>query len=1159
MLNPAARPSPSALALASGVVALCLVLPRIAPAEPPVSGVRVPQRLTAGSSDDFLGSLTADGKQVVFVSNRNATVQVFRQPRTGGAPELIVDDEADVSFPRLSPDGTQVLYISTREDASGDACLRPSGGGPRRCLTGPASAEVQAFWYPDGKAVGVVTRKGLAGNMALRRIPLSGGAGEEIHPGNLSSPALSPDGRWLVWVPVERGSDKVGVAFSMHVGHGLRLRRGDSGEETDLRLDLPGVTGFPAFSFDGKWLYFTQYLSDTNGDGRIDGDDHSVLFQVAFNGKSDQPIAGASPRQLTTARWNCQYPSPARDRLLMTCHYDGSLDVYEMPLDGAVPAKWSAAKLGEALDASRDRWEQLMLIDHLRVATPDAHDRLLLHKRSISLHMGRAELASAAFYAELLASAKAADATDRGQAAIAKELIQHRLEEQRLNRGQLNDSFIAEQRARLQRLRRLGKTAPPAVRELATVAAVEILDVIGAEGEAIKALATVDPTRVKDRFVLEIYGDRPLRLLREMDLRTELQEAMAALAQHFSFGVTERLRWSEVLLTEVLRGVAKTARAALVADWQKRLQLDSEAAFVFELEGLLLPLRAENRKEVLAAVFKLYRQHNHLPERRVLVSAAVRRAAETDSATMLYTFATAWGSWVSRSHVERDAAVALYRQVVLERGYVRMQEKRWLDAHGSFFGLTMVTDDLEAWVGLLEAALKAGRKGELEKARRKYAKRPDHPVLHFVEAYALLGTLKQSGDDRSAIYDAADVHLAIAARGLPRDPAVHHLRGHVAHLRFLAGLDKAAAFAAHAHYAMALDLARDNARYRAAALQAMGLLQGAVGNHWLALEALNERARLPFLSPIAELSVGLARSRSLFHVGRPAEAAQLARQTYELAVRTKDARRWIPLTLDRAALYSHMAGEHKRGAALYRTLVPMLGAGGAAAARPANQLRAALMEGASQLADGQAKDALVALKRAETLLAGVSDAGLRAGVRPYEHALELSQLDYRLLIHGLRAQAQIASGQHGAAGKTLEQRRDALAARLQQGGEDNTLLQLASVELQLATVAGQARDNVGAARHLEAGLAHAQRFAERTGTNVPPERLALIRAYAELNLYGKVPRNQMRRDLVAELSQIYGFLCDKPNPARAAERFVFAIYLTTLGEAATTNNAKETP
>ncbi len=1115
------------------------------------SGLRRPERLTAGASDEFLGSLSPDGKALVYISNRNATAQVFRQAMGGGTPKLIVDDEADVSFPRLSPDGGRLLYISTREDAAGDLCIRPATGGRRRCLTGLGSAEVQAFWYPDSRSIGVVTRRGLDGSLELRKLPASGGDGVRVHAGNISSPALSPDGRWLAWVPIERATAKVGVAFSMRVGKGLRLRREGQDKEQEIHFDLPGVTGMPAFSSDSRWLFFSQYLSDTNFDGRIDGDDHSVLFRVRFQGRRDQPVKGARPSQLTSAHWNCQYPMPARDRLILTCHYDGSLDVYELPLDGAIPAGWKAKKLQEALDMSRDRWEQLMLLEHLGGAEKDARRRLNIWRDAARLHLSLRELASASFFVQRVSQHAKASAADRGWAAIVTELIAHRREERRLNRGQLNDRFIDDQWARLRRIRKTARRAHADVKALAILATVEILDLIGAEAQALKRLKRFDPKTVKDRFVLHLWADQPLRLLRDLGDREPVLKAHVVLAQHHAFTGAERLHFSEVLVDEILRGTRVADRPALIARWRKGLELDSEAAFRLQLEAELLRLRPKTRKAVQKAVYKLYRQHNHLPERRALVSAAVRRASETDSAKMLYTFANAWGSWVPRNHVERDKAVALYRQVVLERGYVRQEQKNWPHAFGSFFGLTIVTEDLEAWIGVIESAARAGRKGELEKVRKRYKKKPDHPVLRFVEAWTLvrqLPGLKDIGDRRS-IYDEAEAHLVVAVRGLPRDPAVHHVRGYIAHQRFLDGIDRSAAFAAHAHYAMALDLANGNARFQAATLHAMGLLQAAVGNHWIALESFDARAALPFLSPVTELSLLLARARSLFHVGRAARAARTARDAYKLARKAKQTRKWVALTLDRAALYSHSAGEHRRGATLYRLLVPMLGKTGAVASRPANQLRAAVMEGAANLAGGEADKALVALKRADVVLGRVDDDALRVGVRAYERALELTRLDYRVTIDGLRAQAMTRLGRDDGARKALEQRRADLVKRLAEGNVDDVRVQLAAVEMQLASLAMRAAKKLNAARHLEAGLAHAQDFEKRTGTMAPPVRLALIRAYAELHLYGKVPLTSLRRDLPGELGRLYGFLCDKPDPKRSAERFVFAIYLALLKDA----------
>jgi hypothetical protein len=243
------------LALAAGLFALATsglafgAAPAVAP------GLRTPARLTAGGADEFLGSLSPDGRTLYFISNRNATAQIFAQELAGGTPRLLFEEGADAAFPRVSPDGRSLAYISTRDDATGDVCVRslPSAEGPtavgeRRCLTGAATAEALVFWYPDGHALGVVLRQGMHGDLQLRRLEVNtavGDLGSVVVAQGVSSPALHPGGRWLVFVPVERASAAVGIAFAMRPAKGLRLIR-LGGQATEVAMDLPGVTGFPA-------------------------------------------------------------------------------------------------------------------------------------------------------------------------------------------------------------------------------------------------------------------------------------------------------------------------------------------------------------------------------------------------------------------------------------------------------------------------------------------------------------------------------------------------------------------------------------------------------------------------------------------------------------------------------------------------------------------------------------------------------------------------------------------------------------------------------------------------------------------------------------------------------------------------------------------------
>ena len=61
-----------------------------------------------------------------------------------------------------------------------------------------------------------------------RRAPLTA---RTLFERNLTSPAVSPDGRWLVYVPVERYAERVGPGFAARAAERLEA----------VRLDRPTI------------------------------------------------------------------------------------------------------------------------------------------------------------------------------------------------------------------------------------------------------------------------------------------------------------------------------------------------------------------------------------------------------------------------------------------------------------------------------------------------------------------------------------------------------------------------------------------------------------------------------------------------------------------------------------------------------------------------------------------------------------------------------------------------------------------------------------------------------------------------------------------------------------------------------------------------------
>ncbi len=1116
-----------------------------AAAADPVAGLRTPARLTAGSSDEFLGSASPDVATLYFVSNRNATAQVFAQP-AGGTPALLFDEGADTSFPRVSPDGRTLAYLSTRTDANGDVCLRTLPDGDRRCLTGPQTAETTAFWFPDGRSLGVVERAGMHADLELHRIDLQGrDQGRVIAETGVLSPALHPEGQWLVWVPVERASQEVGIAFAMRPAQHLRLARLGQGGHTDVGFALPGVTGFPAFGADGRFLYFSQNLSDTNQDGRIDGHDHSVLFRVRFDAAAADPLAGAAPEQLTSAHWNCQYPAPSRDALLMTCEVEGSLDIYRLPLDGALSAGWTETKLHEVLDVTRNPWEQLMVLSHLLTHAAALPDQLRVIRTMVRVQLQLGELASADFYARRAAQLAPGDAAIAGWSAVVLELVEHRTEERALAGGTLDDRFLAAQRDRIRRLGQWAKKVA-AVRDLAKLAQVEVLDVMGEEERAVVLLATVPLTQVTDDFTLFAYADKGLYLLRALGRTDELLAGLAQLAEHPVLEGGERLDFAERFVAELGAGVGLQELQRRVAAWLPKAQREGELEFRLTLESLLVTLEKANQETVRAALFALYKHHDQPERRRALVAATSRRAAQTDCADLLYQFANTWVSQVPPTHAERDAAVALYRQVALEKAWIHRADQQIGDARGTFWGLTLQTDDLEAHAGFIEARLAEGKTDVLELYTKRFP--ADHPVLHFAQAWLLARDVPRLADasERTKALDGAEVHARLAAQTVTQSPGLSQLRGYLRHQQFLLHGDRQAGIEAVEHDQMALDLANGRPRYQAAVLSNLALLQAELGNYALAGGLLDQRQLLPTRDDGEALTLLLTRARGRLHMNDPQAASDAAEAALALTVAKPGLadRHW--LAVDQAALMAYAAGKPSRARALYGELLAHAPKEPDARLDAANRMRWTLMAAAATAQDGDHRQALTLLTEVQWQLGALRSGDLELGTGATARTPALTGEDYALLAAGLRAESARAANQSEVALTALAVRRDGLQKAWADSGDEDLLLDLAGTELRMAAEERDAAHGAAARTHLELGLEHTAAYQKANGSVAPDIRIALLRAYAEGLSAGKLGAGQPSPAFVAALRDVYAFLCSRANPARESERFVLGLYLVLL-------------
>ena len=99
--------------------------------------INEPQRLTLDDRQDMPYEWTTDNKQVIFISDRTGSFQIYKQAIDQTMPDLLVGGAQPASLPRLSPDGTQILFVnySSGNDPNYEVPLLSvplSGGAPHQ-------------------------------------------------------------------------------------------------------------------------------------------------------------------------------------------------------------------------------------------------------------------------------------------------------------------------------------------------------------------------------------------------------------------------------------------------------------------------------------------------------------------------------------------------------------------------------------------------------------------------------------------------------------------------------------------------------------------------------------------------------------------------------------------------------------------------------------------------------------------------------------------------------------------------------------------------------------------------------------------------------------------------------------------------------------------
>jgi DNA-binding winged helix-turn-helix (wHTH) protein/Tol biopolymer transport system component len=265
-----------------------------------------PHRLTFNDRDDFPSDWTPDSRYVLLASNRNGSMDIFRQGLNERTAEPLVTGPEDKLSLHLSPDGRWLLYFAFPggySQTKAPLLMRaPLSGGPPqfvfkarpaadfRCLKAPATMCVLSEWEnqqlvfyvldpvggkeqelarqeiasgpdvvesrwdlsPDGSRIAVALLEGPSAG--IRILSVTGGAPEDIVVAGWSafqSIEWAADGKG--WYVASRSAAANSLLFVDPRGHAFPLRQNPSGYDT-----------YAVPSPDGHHLAFLEYTIANN-------------------------------------------------------------------------------------------------------------------------------------------------------------------------------------------------------------------------------------------------------------------------------------------------------------------------------------------------------------------------------------------------------------------------------------------------------------------------------------------------------------------------------------------------------------------------------------------------------------------------------------------------------------------------------------------------------------------------------------------------------------------------------------------------------------------------------------------------------------------------------------------------------------------------------